>query len=258
MSADPHVVRSGASRVSVLPARGALVLGLTVGDIEALYLDPATVDSPTGAVRGGVPLLFPFAGELEGGRLRWTGTEMPRHGFGRRKAWAVTRRAPDRLEMRLGPDEETRAQYPFEFEAVQSVAALPRGLRIELEVANHDRQPLPLAPGWHPYFPCPAGRKGACLRGLVSDRELSDEPVACDVNVPASADRRVEFVLPTVGRVALAFGSALKTLEVWTPPEGDFVCVEPWVGPSNTINTGDRAIVPPGGRLTFWMAIEVG
>src|SRR3546814_7932639 len=47
--------------VDVMPHLGALVSRLTVGGTPVLYLDHATLDSPTAAVRGGIPLLFPFA-----------------------------------------------------------------------------------------------------------------------------------------------------------------------------------------------------
>ncbi len=67
---------------------------------------------------------------------------------------------------------------------------------------------------------------------------------------------RVDFDLPGVGRISLTFGPELKTLEVWTLSGKDFVCIEPWTGPSNVINTSDGLSVAPGERMQFWMAIE--
>jgi galactose mutarotase-like enzyme len=78
-----------------------------------------------------------------------------------------------------------------------------------------------------------------------------------DVNVPAPVSRRVTFTLPAIGAVTLSCSDNLKTLEIWTPPDRDLVCVEPWVGPSNTINTGNRLDVPAGATERFWMVIEV-
>lgn len=252
-----HTLRLGAVEVDVRPDRGALISQLRVGGVEVLYLDAATVESPTGAVRGGIPLLFPFAGELEDGRLRATNTAMPRHGFGRRKPWVVTKSAADTVTMRLAPDPEIRAEFPFEFEATQTVAATRRGVSIELTIANLDRRTLPLAPGWHPYFPCPSDQKRTCLQQLLpSDAVPSAAPIAVDVNVPSPADRRVAFALPAIGSLTLSFSDNLKTLEIWTPPDRDLICVEPWVGPSNTINTDDRVTVASGAIERFWMTIE--
>ena len=248
---------AGRTTVGVRPDRGALVSTLIVDDIDLLYLEEATLESPSGAVRGGVPLLFPFAGELTDGRLSATGTFLPRHGFGRLKRWRVARLRRDSITMRLDLDDEIRRAYPFEFDVSQIVTALPRGARIDLDVANGGRDPLPLAPGWHPYFPCPAGRKFERLRAWLPEvRESVPEPFECDVNVPAPAEGRLDVDLPDRGRVSLAWSDSFKTLEIWTPPQKNFVCIEPWVGPSNTINTGARVSVPPGGLLRFWMSIE--
>lgn len=243
------------ARVSVLPDRGAFVSRLTVDGGEVLYLDESTLGSPTGAIRGGIPLLFPFAGELEGGRLIATGTAMPRHGFARRRAWEVTRQTAESIEMRLSADADMRAQYPFEFSARVVVTALARGVRIDLHVDNRGNAPMPLAPGWHPYFPCPVDQKRACLSQVIREQHLASDPVACDVNIPAATDRRVTFALPAIGDVALAFSDQLRTLEVWTPPEQPLVCVEPWVGPSNTINTPNAVTLAPGGQTVFGMSI---
>jgi galactose mutarotase-like enzyme len=92
---------------------------------------------------------------------------------------------------------------------------------------------------------------------MLTTNDLSSfEPVACDVNLAASADRRVDFRVPGIGPLALTFSENLKTLQVWTPPEANFVCVEPWVGPTNTINTPRCITVAPGDRVLLWMAIE--
>ena len=243
--------------MTVLPARGAFVSELSVNGVDVLYLEKDTLESPTGAVRGGIPLLFPFGGELANGRLIATGTAMPRHGFGRRKEWRVTRRSDESIAMRLVQDAETRAQYPFDFDADHIVTATPHGVIIELRVENLGTRVMPIAPGWHPYFPCPVERKFECLRQILPERELQARPVACDVNVPVPAGGAVEFALPGTGRVRLTCSANVKTLEVWTLPDRPFVCVEPWVGPTNVINTSDRIDVAPGSRVTLSMGIEL-
>jgi galactose mutarotase-like enzyme len=250
-----HSLAGDRSTITVVPERGAIVTALRVDGVELLYLDAATLDSPTGAVRGGIPLLFPFAGELAGGRLVATGTQMPRHGFARRKRWDVTDQTDDAMTLRLVQDDETRAEYPFTFDATYTVAALPGGVRVALTIDNRDRAPLPMAPGWHPYFPCPVERTRECLGQLFDVSALRSTPFTCDVNVPAPPGGRIAFDVPGLGTIAIASSSQMRTLEIWTPPGVGFVCVEPWVGASNVINTGDRVNVPPAGRAVFWMEI---
>jgi len=258
MTPGARTLRCGETIVSVLPERGALVSQVKVRGIDVLYLEEATLASPTGAARGGIPLLFPFAGELEGGRLTVTGTELPRHGFARRKSWAVAHATDDAITMRLPPDDEIRTQYPFAFDVQQIVTAVSSGTRLELHVQNHDGRPLPVAPGWHPYFPCPSSRKRECLAAVVgSDGLPRAEPLSCDLNVPAPPGGRIDFSLPDLGTVALTYSSQLQTLEVWTLPEKDFVCIEPWCGASNLINTSNAVTIAPGERVVFSMGIEL-
>jgi len=258
MTPDARTLRRGDTEVTVLPDRGALVAGLEVSGRRVLYLDPTTVDSPTGAIRGGIPLLFPFAGELANGRLLATGTEVPRHGFARRKPWTVTALTSESISMALAPDSETRSQFPIDWEATYIVEARSRGVSIMLEVRNTDSGELPLAPGWHPYFPCPADRKLDCLREVLpADLVPLTEPITCDVNIQAPPQRRVDFTLPAIGTVRLTFSENLRTLEVWTPPDRELLCVEPWVGPSNTINTSEGLRLAPGRTARFSMAIEL-
>jgi len=250
------VLTTESTTVNVLPDRGAIVTSVVTGGTELLYLEPDTIASPTGAIRGGIPLLFPFAGELADGRLSASGTEMPRHGFARRKAWRVVERTASTVTMRLPIDAEISAGYPYAFGVDYVVSALAHGVRLDLIVENRSERSLPLAPGWHPYFPCPVGAKRACLLHVVPAAILPpEEPLACDVNVAAPGGRSV-FPLADAGVFTLTFSAHLRTLEVWTLAGKPFVCVEPWVGPSNVINTTERVSVPPGGREHMWMAIE--
>lgn len=93
-------------------------------------------------------------------------------------------------------------------------------VRIALAVINTGAVRLPLAPGWHPCF---------ASRAAVTHIE------------PLS--------------VTLSVSPSMRHLLVWTLPGRDFVCVEPFFGPANTINTPGRALVPPRGRLELWMQI---
>ena len=73
----------------IVPARGGIVTALAVGGRDLLFLDRATLEDPAKNVRGGIPILFPFAGKLEDERFLPAGTRMKQHGFGRNKPWAV-------------------------------------------------------------------------------------------------------------------------------------------------------------------------
>jgi galactose mutarotase-like enzyme len=261
MPFDSLILASGAVRAEVVPARGALVAALAVDGRDVLYLDRATLDDPAKNVRGGIPVLFPFAGRLADDTLRAAGTQIKRakqHGFGRNRAWRVVEQGGASLRMALGADGETRAQYPFEFAVEQSVRLLPRGLQIELAVADEGVAPLPVSPGWHPYFACPAAAKGAVrgdVAGFTPDRIGDDREF--DFGVEAPRHGRARFEVPGLGRLAIEFSPDMRHMQFWSLPGKPFICIEPFFGPNDTINTDRRALVEPGACRTFWMRIEL-
>jgi len=242
----------------IAPGRGGLVSGLAVGGSEVLYLDRATLEDPTRNVRGGIPILFPFAGKLEDERFLPAGTRMKQHGFGRNKPWEVRTQSADALRLSLVQDDETRGQYPYDFGVEYGVQLLPRGLQVELLVHNRGPKPLPLSPGWHPYFRCPAARKAEVtgdVPGLRPDEQFSDAR-EFDFGLEAPANGRARFDLPGLGGLRLSFSPAMRHLQFWSQPGRDFVCLEPFYGPNDTVNTDRRMDIPSGQARDFWMRIE--
>ena len=63
------------------------------------------------------PLLFPVVGNLRDGKVMFGGRayEMARHGFARRKEFAVAGRGEDWARLALTESPDTLAAYPFPF-----------------------------------------------------------------------------------------------------------------------------------------------
>jgi len=222
---------AGDVSAEVVPERGALVTALRVGDRDVLYLDRTTLDDPTKNVRGGIPLLFPYAGKRP---------NMKQHGFARDRAWTVTEQTGDAVRMTLIADADTRAQYPYPFIAHHHVRLLPRGIQLELTIVAEDAA-LPVSPGWHPYF-------------TTDDKtEISTEP-EFDFGKVAPVDGRSKFTVPAL---SIEASPEMRHLQFWTQVGKPFVCIEPFYGPAGTIDTDARGIVPAGAARTFWMRILV-
>lgn len=240
------------------PVRGALVTALSIGGREVLYLDRATFDDGTKNVRGGIPVLFPYAGKLDNELFLAAGTTMKQHGFGRNKQWSVLERGSGRIRMGIVADDETRAVYPYEFSAEQTCTILATGLLVELLISNRDSKPLPVSPGWHPYFNCPAAQKPsvACdAPGFPSGATPNDSEF--DFGIVAPSDGRAQSQVPGLGTMRLSFSPEMRHLQFWSQPQKDFICIEPFYGPNNTINTDRRCEIPPGASRVFWIKIEV-
>jgi len=239
----------------VAPTRGAIVCGLRIAGTDVLFMDRATLDDDTKNVRGGIPLLFPFAGKLEQETFALTGTKMKQHGFGRNKPWAVTERGESWVRMTLAADADTRTQWPYEFTADQTVMLVPDGLHIELTIAAGD-QPLPVSPGWHPYFNT---TDKTAVRGDVagfSPDKLSNER-EFDFGVTAPKTGRARFEVPGLGALRLTFSPEMRHLQFWSQPGKPFICLEPFHGAAGTVNTDRRAWVPANEARTFWMRIQL-
>ncbi len=239
----------------VVPARGAIVAGLRVAGTDVLYLDRATLDDPAKNVRGGIPLLFPFAGKLADETFALTGTKMKQHGFGRNRAWTVAERTPASVRMTLAADAETRAQWPYEFTAEQTVMLVPHGLQIELAIAA-GAAPLPVSPGWHPYF---ATTDKTGVRGDVPgfDPAKLSTDAEFDFGTVAPQLGRARFAIPGLGALRMAFSPDLRHMQFWSQPGKPFICLEPFHGPAGTVNSERRAWVPAHEARTFWLRLQL-
>jgi galactose mutarotase-like enzyme len=251
-------ITHGDVTAEVVPARGAIVSALRVRGTDVLYMDRGTLEDPAKNVRGGIPVLFPFSGKLADETFALTGTKMKQHGFGRNKAWPVTARGASWVRMTLAADAETRAQYPYDFTAEQTVMIVPGGLHVELQIAAGGAD-LPVSPGWHPYFCVAAVDKGAVrgdADGFTPDRIGDDKEF--DFGVVAPTSGRARFEVPGLGSLQLAFSPDMRHLQFWSQPTKPFICLEPFHGPAGTVNTDRRAWVPANQARTYWMRITVG
>jgi galactose mutarotase-like enzyme len=258
MGFDTIRLQHGDVSAEIVPERGAIVSGLKVRGKDVLYMDRATLEDPTKNVRGGIPVLFPYAGKLVDEVFMPAGTKMKQHGFARNKSWPATEESMTRARLVLAQDAETSAQYPYKFTAEYSVFLLPNGLQVELLVGNDGEVPLPVSPGWHPYFCCPAPLKGkvtGTVEGFTPDKLGNDKEF--DFGHVPPQNGRASFNVPELGKLLISFSPTMRHMQFWSQPGKDFICLEPFHGPNNTVNTSRRYDIPPHSAQTFWMRIEL-
>ena len=223
--------------VEVVPARGALVTSFSIGDDAVLFLDEATLGDPTKNVRGGVPLLFPFAGKAP------AGSTLPQHGFARRLPWEVSGASADeksaRLECVLRDTDETRAAWPHAFELRYGITLSGARLTLEWTLTNRGVTPMPLHFGIHPYFRVgdKAGVQVEGTKGLAFDNTTQVERTVervdfskgeVDLHFATAGAKGTTLQRGDGSRVHLSWTEQFDTLVVWTLPQQPFVCVEPW------------------------------
>ncbi len=142
-------VRHRGEHYAVLDA-GAQVLAWTPpGQNPVLWLSPLAVFEPGVAVRGGVPVVFPWFG------AGLTGNRQPAHGFARTAEWRRTSvvnelAASGRLEVRHSLDADGFDSAPFAAELAASFS--PERLEVSLSVTNTGTDTFTYEEALHTYL----------------------------------------------------------------------------------------------------------
>lgn len=257
---------AGSAVAEVAPSRGGIVTRFAVGDDEVLYLDPLTLADRTQKVRGGIPVLFPIAGRLSGDRYQTGGRSYPmrQHGLARQAPWSVINVKMSQLTMEFRSDPATRASFPFEFSyrlIVDVGRAGFRSLVIESEIENLGKEPMPLHTGLHPYFLVPERDKAGVsvevaassaydnVRGESTEWTGAADFTATelDLHLHGSSSGTATLNVPGKNPRVLTWNDMYTSTVMWTVSLKDFVCVEPWSGPGDALNTGVGLLtVEPG------------
>ncbi|HAH25461.1 MAG TPA: hypothetical protein DCL77_17165 [Prolixibacteraceae bacterium] len=118
--------------------------------MEILYMSPESNFEVGKAIRGGIPVCFPWFGPHK------TNPEMPQHGFARLMYWEVLKTATlpsgeTMAVLQLCSSEETKAYWPYDFCAQLSVV-VGSTLSVTLKVTNTSSVPLEYSCALHSYF----------------------------------------------------------------------------------------------------------
>lgn len=254
----------GQTEVVVLP-HGAMIAGFSVGGIDVLF--PDQMIGPKR--RGGIPFLFPNAGPLIGDQAS-LGSNLDQHGFARDMPWDVMNQTlevgGEGVILALEATTETYRQFPYHFGAVMQVLVQHSRLRAEAMLINQSEEseepegqrgseePMPAAPGWHPYFFVPIGRRSDIRTNIPGF-----DPASYDWKSPQPfpGQEQIELWVPGQGTTIMGVSSHFKILMVWAVLDLPFLCFEPWVGPVNALlDPEQRLNIPLGGAEQLWMEIQ--
>ncbi len=247
-------------------------------------------------VRGGNPILFPFPGRTfdQGAIYSWKAADglrrpMPIHGIARQSTFRITRLDKRGFAALLVPGDEAKASYPYDYEFEVTYRFEPLGLACEFTLRNLDKHPIPWSAGHHFYFTLPWSEGSARSDYLIripagktytQDMEKTgqllpgpvlklDEPLnnPALINVFHSALKSNTIVFGEKGRpgdIHVKIGSAKvppadTTVVTWTADDqAPFYCVEPWMGPANSIEHKHGLYwVPPGHTQSFTVEIAL-
>jgi glucose-6-phosphate 1-epimerase len=131
--------------------QGAQVVAFEPRDAEpVLFQSAQAVHSPGKAIRGGIPICWPWFGAHP------TDPTRPQHGVVRTRMWSVLAAGvlddgATEVQLGLGDTPETRALWPHRFQLLLTVS-VGRELRVALETRNPGDQPIEVTEALHSYF----------------------------------------------------------------------------------------------------------
>lgn len=232
------------------------------GSEPVLFMSPRSVFAPGRAIRGGVPVCFPWFA------ARADAPTAPAHGFARIRDWRLDERTPTSLTFSLESDAETRRLWPHDFH-LRLTIVVSRSLELTLEVTNTSMAPFTFEAALHTYLR--VGDVGAIgITGLerapyVDKTDGDARKRADDASVRVAGE--VDRVFPGTAATCIVDDPVLRrrlrvakrgsaTTVVWNPgaaraatladlgPDAwrTMVCVE-------TANAGDDRVRLPAGAV---------
>jgi len=110
---------------------------------------------------GQAPLLFPMVGALRNGKTMIDGKEyeMKRHGLARKMEFSKLDSTTSSATFSLRASDETKKQFPFDFDLTVIYRFHSSALTTEFHVANLGEKPMPYVLGGHPAFNCPISKE---------------------------------------------------------------------------------------------------
>lgn len=219
------------------------------------------------------PVLFPIVGTLKENTYYYNDQayHLSRHGFAREQVFNVTEQKEDSVTFSIQSDENTLAVYPFPFTFSITYTLAGEELAVKYRVQNSGEETLFFSVGGHPAFKVPlvegtryedyrlvfekeekAGRWPISKEGLIEKapqpllqqtRELpiTKELFSKDALVLKHLQSQwVELVSDKTPHGLRFFFPGFPYLGLWAAPGADFVCIEPWCGIADSVDTNQQ------------------
>lgn len=213
------------------------------------------------------PVLFPIVGTLKNNTYTINEKEyhLPRHGFARDMNFELIEKTENKAVFSLKSSEETLQKYPFEFELQLIYTLNENALELEYKVINKGKEKMPFSIGAHPAIALPDyfenyalqfEKKESLKYYLLENDLISSKTKILDTKnnlVPLNYElfKNDALIFKTLESKSLTILNNSKpyikvdykdfpSLGIWTKEDAPFICIEPWLGYSDTDeNTGD-------------------
>ena len=219
------------------------------------------------------PILFPIVGTLKNNSYTYNDEQfhLLRHGLARNLNFSLIHTTDNQAVFSLQSSEETKQVYPFDFELQLTYTLLDTKLTLHYTVINNSKVQMPFALGAHPAFALPNGFENYTLEfnqqetlncftlenDLVSDNTfeialdqkklpLTYSTFENDALILKTLQSRAITILENNKPVLKVAFDDFKNLGIWTKVGAPFICIEPWLGYSDTIHASGNLMEKEG------------
>lgn len=204
---------------------------------------------------GTAPVLFPICGKLFDGNLRINKKKykLNGHGFARDSEFNLMEIGDDLAVFSLVSNDETKKVYPYDFELLITYKLLGKAIDVSYEVINDSKETMYFSIGSHEGYNCMSGLKNYILEFETPEAAIPYTDGDPDLGIPEgkiktielsdelfSGSRSVIFKNPTSNALWLKNKDGSEKIRVeyegfdylviWTKPNTQFICIEPWCG----------------------------
>lgn len=218
------------------------------------------------------PNLFPIIGALKNNTYLFEDKtyRLPKHGFVRHnKKIKLKEQTENSLTFSLIYNSESLKNYPFKFEFTLTYLLIDNKLSLIHQITNRDDKTMYFSLGGHPAFKCPVFKnekyddyflefeypensKNHLINtesGLISSHtapffnasntvDLTHDLFQNDALIFKDLkSKKVRLKSIKSGEILSLSYHDFPYLGIWAKPEGDFVCIEPWLGIADYENT---------------------
>lgn len=216
------------------------------------------------------PVLFPIVGTLKNDTYQYKGRnyDMSRHGFARDANFAVTEERRDSISFTFDSNEETLSKYPFEFTFTVLYALDDNRVNVSYIIRNNGNENMLFSVGGHPAFRVPlvegtsfddyflefnhfenTGRYPILHDGLIEKNPITSIEHTNKLSLHKSLfyedalvfkhlNSRCVYILSSKTSHGLKVDfHGFPYLGIWSARDADFVCIEPWCGIADSVDS---------------------
>lgn len=219
------------------------------------------------------PVLFPIVGGLKNNTYQYGGNTylLGRHGFARDRFFSVVDQSVDSILFSLASDTESLLVYPFQFVFQIGYQLDKNSIQVSYRIVNTDTKELYFSVGAHPAFAVPFVKDTVFedYYLVFNQREYTGIwPLSPEGLIKEDAVSFFENQDTITLQKSLFYGDALvfKSLRsdsisilchkhahgikvayqqfpymgIWSAKNADFICIEPWCGIADHVNTSGK------------------